>query len=98
MIAQSRNQMPEPIVDELYSRCKDFLNAVGSNDSKRMRKLFGTIQEFWWQRREAGDDLPKPPVPGAQARRTDDIYIDQAMQWVGAIMRELEARRRLRYG
>lgn len=89
--------MQDPIVDQLYSRCCEFLIACDKRDYQAKRRLLGTIQEFWYQRWTSGDKLPLPPITKQQAMITDDFYIDQAVQWVSAITKKLEARRHARY-
>lgn len=87
----------DPIVDQLYSRCCEFLIACDKRDYQAKRRLLGTIQEFWYQRWMAGDRLPMPPIPKDQALHSDDFYIDQAVQWVSALTKKLEVRRNARY-
>lgn len=94
---QRQRQLQDPIVDALYDRCVDFMAACDSRDEARKRRLFGSIQEFWYQRYMAGERLPLPNIPDDQLTTSDDIYIDQVVGWVSAIMRQLEARRGVSY-
>lgn len=94
---RTQNQQQDPIIDALYDRCVQFLSVCDKDDHRAKRRLFGSIQEFWYQRYMAGERLPMPPITLDQLLTTDDYYIDQATNWVSSIMRQIEAKRGVAY-
>lgn len=89
---ERQKQLQDPIVDALYDRCVSFLRACDKDDHRAKRRLFGSIQEFWYQRYRT-ERLPLPELTEEQMDSSDDFNIDQAIRWVSAIMKHIEAKR-----